>query len=274
MKLRFLFLMAGLLYLISNQKSYSQDRENFDFDGLVNKMTEVSGGDSAIAAIKTHVAKFVVSPLQIGGAEEIFFATYKRPDKIRFDVFNAADSLIYSQFTDGKKGWIYLPDTGVVLAHQEKTEELISWAEHWIDEWRTYRDIDLDIKYLGNVKLGERECYKMLVTDRFKTESYWYVDSKTYLMARIVHSIVEPFLGKVNGSVVEDFVEYHDVGVIFPTKLISSSSTQEMTQWTMNNVLNDSIFSIRQTDVVANSRYLRQMAEKGVYVKPPHCSNY
>ena len=266
MKLRFVFLSIALLY--SASRGHCQNQKEFDVDRLVHKMTEVSGGDSAIAAINTHTSKFVITPLRMEDTKEIVFVTYKRPDKIRFDEFNADGSLIYSQFTDGKEAWVYRPGEGVMPIHQKKTEELISWAEHWIDEWRIYQEIGLNIEYVDDVKIGERACYKMRITDKFGIESYWFVDSNTHLMARIVHSIIEPFSGELTGSVVEDFVEYHDVGVIFPTKLMDNSSTHEMTQWVMNHTLSDSLFDMTQTNVVANGQYLQRVAEEGAYVKP------
>ena len=273
MKFRFIFLSIALLYLAN--RGHCQDEKKLDIDRLVHRMTEESGGDSAIAAIKTHVSKYISKKIDsVGQVEEItpFTVTFKRPNKIRFDVFNMHDSLIFSLLTNGEDSWAYVPDEGIIPTHPRNTEELISWAEHWMDEWRIYKDIDLKIEYVNDVIIGDIPCYKMRITDRFGIESYWYVNRNTYLMARITYPEIDIFTGENLGMRNHDFTEFYYVGVVFPTKEIESFGTKrqihEMVKWTMNHPLNDSIFEADQTDIQATSEYLRQLAESGAYVKP------
>ncbi|ELR72274.1 hypothetical protein C900_01689 [Fulvivirga imtechensis AK7] len=261
--MKFLFISL-IIFLLVSTCDY-RHKGSFDVDNLVKKMTEGSGGDSAIASIKTHVSKYVRA--SNSEVQEISVVTFKRPAKIRFDIFDNNNVLLFTIATNGGEGWVYLPNKGVFPAHQKKTNEMISWAEHWIDEWRKYKDIDLRIEYQGDVHIETRPCHKFKVIDRFGIESFWYVDKDTYLMARLDYPNIDEFTGESQGRIVNDLIGFSNIGIIFPTKEVSSDGTNNnMINWTNNVSLNDSIFELPSINVSSTGEYLHRIAKAGMTV--------
>jgi len=237
-------------------------------DSLVRKMTEASGGDSAIGAIRTHVSEYESIGKKGTDFEEVYYRstiTFKRPSMFRMDIFDKQDSLTYSAATNGEEGWEYFPKEGARPIHKMKTAELVSWAEHWIDEWRIYKEIELDVKYVGEVAIRDTlPCYKMFIKDRFGIESYWYVDKKNLYMARIEYPVFDSQSGRKEGHNVRDFVEYKDVDVMFPTQeVMDGKITHTMHRWRTNAELSDTVFMLNAVNVPASSRFLRALTQNG-----------
>ncbi|MCA4900415.1 MAG: hypothetical protein IM631_05495 [Cytophagales bacterium] len=266
MKANLVYVLVALAMLSCGKEKVEQ----VDIDQLVRRMTEASGGDSVIASIQTHVAKYT-SECEVEKTTST--VTFKRPNKIRIDVFDMTNTLIFATATNGKEAWEYVPMQGVSTPHKIKTAELISLAEHWIDEWRLYKRIGLKIKHLDDIELSNhRKCYKMQITDRFGIESFYYVNKETYLMARIDYPVIDGVTGSFNGVSIHDFKAYGDIDVLFPIKEIEDENKIiQLMKFVNNTDLHDSIFEVNRVNIPATSRYLQQIAENGRVVNElPH----
>ena len=163
------------------------------------------------------------------GLEGPFTLVRSRPDKYRIEF--TLQGMTGIQSTDGETSWMLMPFTGQTQA-QEMPQEL---ADSFRDQadfdglLMGYGDAGLQIELVGKETVEDTESYKLKVTSKSGNVSHYFLDSKSYLIVRIVAS------QKAEGGEVttyESLTDYKAVGDLLIAHLleIESTATPGMTQ--------------------------------------------
>ncbi len=166
-------------------------------DDVVRKQVQTQGGAAALAAITDQVskweAKFTI-PMDdsIVTATAEMIITYKRPNKIKFEMFNPDGSTASATVLDGAQGWQYMMGQGVREMIQAEMDENLALAETWIDGFHDYAAKGTKLELLPDSTLEGKSYSVLRVTDRFGNASMNYCDPQTGLAERMESNMTDP----------------------------------------------------------------------------------
>lgn len=166
-------------------------------DDVVKKQVQTQGGAAALAAITDQVSKWEAKfsmPMgdSIITATADMIITYKRPNKIKFEMFNPDGSTASATVFDGTNGWQYLMGQSTRDMVQSEMDENNTLAETWIDGWHDYAAKGLKLELLPDTT-WESKSYKVVrATDRFGNVSLNYCDPQSGLVARMASNMTDP----------------------------------------------------------------------------------
>ncbi len=166
-------------------------------DDVVKKQVQTQGGAAALAAITDQVSKWEAKFSYPMGDSMVtstvdLIITYKRPNKIKFEMFNPDGSTASATVFDGANGWQYFMGQSVREMVQAEEDENNATAETWIDGWHDYAAKGMKLELLADTTL-EGNTYNVLrVTDRFGNVSKNYCDAQTGLVARSEVGMTDP----------------------------------------------------------------------------------
>lgn len=232
MKKSFLFLTAGLLFLMLGANAQT-------LDDVLDKHFKTIGQEK-LAAVKSYSIKAKVSQM---GMEFPMEMKMKRPDKFRMDMDIQGQKMV--QAFDGEKGWMIVPGMG--SGPQDLTGDQLKQAMQQADidgELYQYEKKGLTVDLVGKVKDGDKEAYYVKVTDKKGDVKNYYIDAEKYVINKVK--------AKVNAmgqtlEVEQRFKDYKNVdGILMATKIESDSpmgtATILMNEIKFNIEVNDSDF--------------------------------
>jgi len=213
-------------------------------DEIVAKALTARGGIPAIKAIQTerlsgHIL-FVQAP---PGA---FLVEIKRPGKMREEIGFGAKTLI--QTTDGTSGWKLMTATGTdtpVALTAGEVHNMAGGAD--IDgPLLDYKKKGNKIELIGKEKVGDKDAYKLKVTDKTGEVRYDYIDANSFLEIKWEGQVENT--GEKN-TFASYFSNYRRVnGVMFAFTIISGTSEHpngqkiDLDKVEINVPLNDALF--------------------------------
>lgn len=209
---RIAFVAVGLFFSLSLHAQ--------SVDEIVAKALAARGGTAAIKAIQTerlsgHIS-FGKSP---PGA---FLVEIKRPGKMREEIAFGAKTLI--QTTDGMFGWKLMTATG--------TDAPVAMTAGEVRNMAGGADIDgplLDyakkgskVELIGEEKVGDRDAYKLKVTDKTGEVRYDYIDVNSYLEIKWEGEVENAGQKNTFASYFSDYRKVH--GVMFAHTITSGTA--------------------------------------------------
>lgn len=166
-------------------------------DDLIQKQVHAQGGAAALAAITDQVSKWEAKFSYPMGDSMItstvdMIITYKRPNKIKFEMFNPDASTASATVFDGTSGWQYMMGQGVRDMIQAEADENNALAETWIDGWHDYAAKGIKLELLPDTTLDGKVFTAVRMTDRFGNVSRNYCDPQTGLVMRQESMMTDP----------------------------------------------------------------------------------
>ncbi|MEK7726841.1 MAG: hypothetical protein AAB354_00440 [candidate division KSB1 bacterium] len=166
-------------------------------DDVVQKQVQTQGGAAALAAITDQVSKWEAKFLIPMGDSMVtatvdMIITYKRPNKIKFEMFNPDGSTASATVFDGAQGWQYMMGQGVREMVQSEMDENHALAETWIEGWHDYAAKGIKLELLPDTTLVEKLLKVLRSTDRFGNVSLNYCDPQTGLVERMESNMTDP----------------------------------------------------------------------------------
>lgn len=159
--------------------SFSLGLHSQSVDEIVAKALAARGGVPAIKAIKTERLTGHISFAQAPPGS--FLVEIKRPGKMREEIGFGAKTLI--QTTDGTSGWKLMTATGTdapVALTAGEVHNMAGGAD--IDgPLLDYRKKGNKIELIGKEKVGDKDAYKLKVTDKTGEIRYDYLDASSFL---------------------------------------------------------------------------------------------
>lgn len=179
----------GLLIASCEQKPTADD--------VVKKQVQTQGGAAALAAITDQVSKWEAKfSMPMGDsmmtATVEMIITCKRPNKIKFEMFNPDGSTASATVFDGTNGWQYMMGQGVRDMVQSEMDENNALAETWIDGWHDYAAKGIKLELLPDSTWKDKPYTVVRVTDRFGNVSLNYCDPQSGLVARMESKMTDP----------------------------------------------------------------------------------
>jgi outer membrane lipoprotein-sorting protein len=166
-------------------------------DDVVQKQVQTQGGAAALAAITDQVSKweakfsYPMGDSMVEATVELII-TYKRPNKIKFEMFNPDGSTASATVFDGSHGWQYMMGQGVRDMAQSEMDENNYLAETWIDGLHDYAAKAMKLELLPDTTLAGKALNVLRVTDRFGNASLNYFDPQTGLATRSEVKMTDP----------------------------------------------------------------------------------
>jgi outer membrane lipoprotein-sorting protein len=227
-KLIALLLCCGVGFLMSC-------RQQTTVDDVVNMMTEASGGAEALAAWTDQVSTWemtmhVMPPGVPEGVEGPMTMpmtmTAKRPNKIRWDLYEPEGSIVHSRCYDGTTGWIM--DMGqrkdMTEAQLQGTE---SMATTFFDGYLNYHDKGFTLELLADEVVDEQNYMVLQVTDKHDNVKKHYINPETHFIERESGNM-ENFAGEWEPMVVT-LKDYKMVdGIAWPHHMALHNATGEI----------------------------------------------
>lgn len=166
-------------------------------DDVVNKQVQTQGGAAALAAITDQVSKWEAKFTAPMGDSMVamtmdMIITYKRPNKIKFEMFNPDSSTASATVFDGTNGWQYMMGQGTRDMVQSEMDENNALAETWIDGFHDYAAKGMKLELLPDTTLAAKLLNVLRLTDRFGNVSLNYCDPQTGLAARMESNMTDP----------------------------------------------------------------------------------
>jgi outer membrane lipoprotein-sorting protein len=151
-------------------------------------MVQAYGGAEKLAAIQDQVStwdsKMVVpqgdSMMTVSGETII---TYKRPDKIKFEVKGPDGTMMMASSFDGASGWFMMMGQVRDMSPAE-IQENTTLAETWIDQFLNYSQKGIKLALLADTTLDGKTYHVVQATDRFNNMSKSYCNPQTGLVER------------------------------------------------------------------------------------------
>jgi outer membrane lipoprotein-sorting protein len=164
-------------------------------DDVVNKMVQTQGGAQALAAINDQVSTWDSKLFISQGDSTIaqtgeMTITYKRPNKVKFEVKAPDGTVGYATVFDGTSGWIAVQGQ-VMDMNPEEIQENTMMAETWIDGWHNYSAKGLKLALLADTTMSGKTYHVVQATDRFGNVSKNYCDAATGLIERAEAKIID-----------------------------------------------------------------------------------
>jgi outer membrane lipoprotein-sorting protein len=243
-KLIALLLSCGVGFLISCQQQTT-------VDDVVNMMTEANGGAEALAAVTDQV---ITGEMTIHSAEGTptlpVTMTAKRPDKIRWDLYDPEGSIIYSMCYDGITGW------GMEMGQRidvtgARLQEIEGSAITFLDGFLNYQDKGYILELLADEVVDDQNYTVLRVTDKYDNVLKYYINPETHFQERTSGNMVND-AGEWE-SMLMTFKDYTMVdGITFPHHMTHYNATGEMV-WEMtvkevkhNTGVDDAIFTAEE----------------------------
>ncbi len=183
-KLIFLLLCFGVGLMSCAQQSPE--------DQFVYNNVQACGGAEKLASIMDQVGtwEFTMHVLPEGMPEGFegpmtgpMTITYKRPNKIRFDMYGPDGSIMSTGCFDGTEGWDM--QGGQRIDHNEaQLHETESMAATWIDGFLNYQEKGYKLAVMPDEMVDEQNCNVIQVTDKYGTVQTNYVDPETSYIIR------------------------------------------------------------------------------------------
>jgi hypothetical protein len=213
-------------------------------DEIVAKALAARGGVPAIKAIQTERLSGHISFAQ--APPGAFLVEIKRPGKMREEIGFGAKTLI--QTTDGTSGWKLMTATGTdtpVALTAGEVHNMAGGAD--IDgPLLDYRKKGNKIGLIGKEKVGDKDAYKLKVTDKTGEVRYDYIDANSFLEIKWEGQVENA--GEKN-TFASYFSNYRRVnGVMFAFTITSGTSERpngqkiEFDKVEVNVPLNDALF--------------------------------
>lgn len=166
-------------------------------DEVVKKQVQTQGGAAALAAITDQVSKWEAKfSMPVGDsmmtATADMIITYKRPNKIKFEMFNPDGSMASATVFDGTNGWQYMMGQGTRDMVQSEMDENHTLAEMWIDGFHDYATKGIKLELLPDTTLAGKVLNVVRSTDRFGSMSHNYCDVQTGMVVRSEMSVTDP----------------------------------------------------------------------------------
>lgn len=206
-------------------------------DDVVNKMTQSLGGTEKIASIQDQVSTWDYNmTMKMGGDSSMtesgaMTITYKRPNKLKFEMKDSNGHVGYLSVFDGTNGWVYIMGpTGPSLRDMSPGEiqETTSLAETWVDGWHGFAEKGFKLAMMSDTTMNGKAYHRIQATDRFGNVSMNYCDAQTGLCGRTDANVTDAMTMQKAASVMT-FTEYaaHE-GVMVAGKF-TSRDVQGMT---------------------------------------------
>lgn len=172
---KIIYLTAILLFTLASN-IFSQT-----IDEVVNSHIKALGGLDNINAIKSvrFTGKF-----SGGGFEVPIVYVIKRPQKVRMDITFQGNSQI--QAYDGTMGWSVNPFSGKKDPEKMPKEREKEMKEQSDIEGPlvNYKDKGYNAELMGKDDMEGTEVYKVKLTDKDGDITYYYLDTKSYLILK------------------------------------------------------------------------------------------
>jgi outer membrane lipoprotein-sorting protein len=201
-------------------------------DDVVNQMVQAYGGAEKLAAIQDQVSTWdskMVTPqgdsIMTMSGETII--TYKRPNKIKFQVNGPDGATIMASGFDGDNGW-YMMMGQVRDMSPAEIQENTTLAETWIDQLYDYSQKGMKLALLADTTIDGKSHHVIQATDRFNNMYKYYCNAQTGLVERTAGEGTEPMSGqkKAYEMTFADFAA-HD-GFMTPKVVISYNAAGVM----------------------------------------------
>lgn len=188
-------------------------------DDVVNKMVQSLGGAEKVASIQDQVSTWDYNMTMKMGDSSIaetgaMTITYKRPNKIKFEMKNPNGEVGSLSVFDGTNGWIYMIGPASPSWRDmspPEIQETTSLAETWVDGWHGYAAKGFKLAMLSDTTMDGKSYHRLQATDRFGNVSMNYCDTQTGLCARMEANITDMMTMQKTANVMT-FADYamHD----------------------------------------------------------------
>lgn len=185
-------------------------------DSVVNKMMQTLGGAEKLASMQDQVSTWDSqmtmpmgdSAMTMNAAMTI---TYKRPNKIKFEMVDQNGNAGYISIFDGTNGWVYMVGMDGQGAWRdmlpEEVQETTTLAETWADGWHDYAAKGLTLALLADTTMDGKAYHRVQTTDKFGNVSMNYCDAQTGLVERTDAEMFDP-ASMQKAPAVMTFTEY------------------------------------------------------------------
>jgi hypothetical protein len=213
-------------------------------DEIITKALTARGGVPAIKAIQTERLTGHISFAQAPAGA--FLVEIKRPGKMREEIGFGAKTLI--QTTDGSSGWKLMTGGGAdapVALTAGEVRNMVGGAD--IDgPLLDYRKKGNKVELIGREKVGDKDAFKLKVTDKTGDVRYDYIDANSFLEIKWEGQVENA--GEKN-TFASYFSNYRKVnGVMFAFTITSGTAEHpngqkiEFDKVEVNVPLNDALF--------------------------------
>ncbi len=166
-------------------------------DELVTMIADASGGAETLQSIQDQVSTWdfnmkMMPPGAKEGEEEMtgempetmpMKITFKRPNKIRFDVFGPEGTPVHTSCFDGSTGWEsqmgYVQDM-----NEAQIQEHESMASTWVDGFLNYKDKGFTLEKLPTEIVEDQKYIVLQSTDKYGNAQKYYINPQTHLIER------------------------------------------------------------------------------------------
>ena len=201
-------------------------------DDVVNQMVQAYGGAEKLAAVQDQVStwdsKMVIAPgdsMITENAETII--TYKRPNKIKFEIKRPDGATMVASGFDGDNGWYMLMGQVRDMSAAE-IQENTTLAETWIDQLYNYSQKGMKLALLADTTINGNSHHLIQATDRFNNMYKYYCNAKTDLIERTAGEGTDPMSNqkKAYKMIFADFAAYD--GLMVPQVVTSYNAADVM----------------------------------------------
>jgi outer membrane lipoprotein-sorting protein len=172
-------------------------------DEIVNLMTEANGGAEALAAVEDQVSTWdfkmkMMPPGMMEGKEEMagemketempMTITWKKPNKIRFDVMGPEGVPVHISSFDGSSGW-----TSDMGQTRDMTEAELQETENTASTWlglQGYKDMGYTLTKLPTELVEEEKYIVLQSTDKYGNVIKYYINPETHYLERLSGEMV------------------------------------------------------------------------------------
>lgn len=183
--------------------------EDMTVDDIIAKNAETRGGLDALQGVQT--AK-MTGKMNMGGMELPISMTFKRPNKIRFEMEMQGQKIL--QVYDGEKGWGIMPMMGSTEPEYlagDQLNQVKQMADVIEGPMINYEEKGHSVELVGKEEVEGTEAYKIKLTTADGREIYNYLDTEYFLIFK-QESSVSMQGTEIKGSA--SISDYKEVGPI------------------------------------------------------------